>query len=122
VASSSDRDAGDGLPWRPTGDGVALSVRLQPKSSRDAIDGFELRSDGLTSLKARVRALPEKGEANKALIRLLAKSLGFARGELDVVAGAKDRNKTVLIAGDPEDIVARLEERLAGYVEDGNAR
>lgn len=101
-------------PWRVVGDGIALSVRLQPKASRDAVEGIVTLSDGSVSLKARVRALPEKGEANKALIRLLAKTLGMARRDLDVTAGAKDRNKTVRIAGNPEDIARVLNERLRG--------
>lgn len=99
--------------WRATGDGVLLSVRLQPKSSRDAIDGIVALSDGSRSLKARVRALPEKGAANKALIKLLAKAIGVARSDLEVAAGAKDRNKTVRIAGNPAEIVRLLEERFA---------
>ena len=91
---------------------VLVSVRLQPKSSRDAIDGIVTLSDGSRSLKARVRALPGKGEANKALIKLLAKTLGLARADLEIAAGAKDRNKTVRIAGRPDDIARLLEERF----------
>jgi uncharacterized protein (TIGR00251 family) len=99
--------------WRVAGDAVLLSVRLQPRSSRDAIDGIAGLSDGTRSLKARVRALPEKGAANKALIKLLAKALGLARGDLEITSGAKDRNKTVRIAGRPGDIAQLLVERFA---------
>jgi len=107
--------------WRIAGDAVLLSVRLQPKSSRDAIDGLTGLSDGTTSLKVRVRALPEKGAANKALIKLLAKAFGRARGELDIAAGAKDRNKTVRIAGSPDDMVRLLAQRFTETEEaDGN--
>ena len=99
--------------WRVAGDAVLVSVRLQPKSSRDAIDGIVALSDGSRSLKARVRALPEKGAANKALIKLLSKALGLARGDLEITAGSKDRNKTVRITGRPGDIARLLTERFA---------
>jgi hypothetical protein len=106
--------------WRATGDAVLLSVRLQPKSSRDEIDGIVALSDGSRSLKARVRALPEKGAANKALIKLLAKALGFARSDLEIAAGTKDRNKTVRIAGSPAEIVRLLEGRFVETEEMGS--
>ena len=66
----------------------------------------------LRAVTARVRALPEKGAANKALIKLLAKALGLARSDLEIAAGAKDRNKTVRIAGNPAEIVRLLEGRF----------
>ena len=64
-----------GLPWRATADGLSLVVRLTPKGGRDAIDGLETMSDGKAVLKARVRAVPEDGKANAALVELLAKAL-----------------------------------------------
>ena len=43
---------------------------------RDAIDGVERLSDGRRVLKVRVRAAASEGEANAALIGLIAKTLG----------------------------------------------
>ena len=51
-------------------------VRLTPKGGRDAIDGIERLADGSVVLKARVRAAPSEGEANAALMRLIAKAVG----------------------------------------------
>ena len=90
-----------GLPWRATTDGLALVVRLTPKGGRDAIDGVETMSDGKAVLKARVRAVPEDGKANAALIELIAKSLKIARSAVIVAAGHTSRVKTVEISGDP---------------------
>ena len=88
--------------------GVELFVRLTPKSARDAIEGVEAGADGRAFLKARVRAVPEKGKANQALEKLLASALGVPASSVSVVAGGTARVKTVRVAGDPELIEAQL--------------
>jgi uncharacterized protein len=90
-------------------DGVALDVRLTPRSARDAIDGVECRADGRPVLKARVRAAPVEGEANDALRRLIAKELGIAPRQVELAAGATARLKRLLIAGDAGMLEATLE-------------
>jgi uncharacterized protein len=50
-------------------------ARLTPKSSRDEIGGIEQLAGGRAVLKVRMRAVAQDGEANAALIRLLAKGL-----------------------------------------------
>jgi len=68
--------------------------------------------DGGTALRARVTAVPEKGKANAALIKLLAKAWKLPRNSLTVAAGAQDRRKTVHIAGDPEILLPHLQQWL----------
>ncbi len=96
------------LPWAARKDGVALSVRLTPKSSRDEIAGVDHLADGRAVLKARVRAVPEDGAANDALLRLLAKSLSLAPSGLHLESGGTSRLKTIHIAGDPAALMAKL--------------
>ena len=79
-------------------DGLRLSVRLTPKSSRDAVDGVKISADGAAHLAACVRAVPEDGKANKALAALLAKSLGLPKSKVSVVAGHTSRLKTLHVA------------------------
>jgi len=55
---------------------------LTPKSARDEIGGIEELADGRTVLKVRVRAVPQDGEANAALQRLIAKGSDVARREI----------------------------------------
>jgi len=98
--------------WRLAGPGVRLRVRLTPKSSRDAIEGVALAPDG-PYLKARVRALPADGEANAALARLIATWLGVPKASVAIGAGGKSRLKLVEIAGEPSQIGALIEARLA---------
>ncbi len=100
-------------PWQVSADGVALTVRLTPKGGRDAIDGIERMADGRSVLKVRVRAAPSDGEANDALVRLVAKSLGVAPRQVTLVAGATARIKRLEVAGAGPALAAILA-RLVG--------
>jgi len=100
-------------PWSAIAGGVALSVRLTPKGGRDGIDGIELLADGRSVLKARVRAAPSEGEANAALIRLLAKAVGVPPRDVALSAGATARIKRLTIAGDGPTLIAALEKIAA---------
>jgi hypothetical protein len=95
------------------GDGVTLAVRLTPKGGRDAIDGVDQLADGTVVLKARVRAAPSEGEANTALIRLVAKAAGVPPRNVALVAGATARLKRLLILGHGPTVVAALEKIAA---------
>jgi len=86
---------------------VSFYVRLTPKGGRDAVEGWEAAADGSRRLKARVRAVPEDGKANTALVALLAETLRVPKSAVRIVSGATARLKRIEIAG--EDIAARLE-------------
>ena len=96
-------------PWSAVAGGVALDVRLTPKGGRDAIDGVETLSDGRSVLKVRVRAAPSEGEANEALCRLIAKSLGVASRAVTLTSGATSRIKRLTIVGDVSALISALE-------------
>ncbi len=87
---------------------MLLSLRLTPRSSRDAVEGVETLSDGRNVLKARVRAVPEDGKANEALLRLLAKALDVPFRALSLSSGATGRTKVIRIEGSPDVVVTRL--------------
>ena len=70
-------------------------------------------SDGRRVLKARVRAAASAGEANAALLRLLAKTLGIAPRHVSLVAGASARVKRVRIDGAGTSLAASLEKICA---------
>lgn len=91
---------------------IILAVRLAPKSSRDAIEGVE-HLGGETVLKARVRALPERGRANAALVKLIASWLKLPPSQVSVAQGSKSRMKHVAIEGDAEELTRLIEARLA---------
>ena len=100
-------------PWSVAGDGLRLAVRLTPRGGRDAIDGVETLADGRQVLKIRVRVAPSDGEANAALVALLARELDLPRSTVTLAAGATARLKTVALTGEPRALAARLRTRLA---------
>jgi uncharacterized protein YggU (UPF0235/DUF167 family) len=100
-------------PWGVSAGGITLTVRLTPKGGRDGIDGIEIMSDGRAVLKARVRAAPSEGEANDALCRLIAKTMGIPPRDVALLAGATARIKRLTISGDGPTLIAALEKVTA---------
>ena len=95
-------------PWRYAATGISIALRVTPRGGRDDIDGIEQLADGRSVLKVRVRAIADGGEANKAVLVLLAKSLGVPKASVKLLSGATSRLKQIAVDGDP----ARLGEAL----------
>jgi uncharacterized protein len=87
-------------------DGAVLRVHVQPGASREGIAGVHGNA-----LKVRVRAPATSGQANEAVLSLLAKELSVPATALTLTSGASSRDKRVLFAGLS---AAELEKRLAG--------
>lgn len=83
--------------------GVTFDILVQPRASRAKLGPVH---DG--RLKIAVTSPPVDGEANAAVIELLAKSLGVARGAVEVIAGASSRRKTVRVVGVTKQVVEEL--------------
>ena len=84
-----------------------VDVLVQPRASRAKLGP---RHDGRN--KVAVTAPPVDGEANAAVIELIAKSLGIPRSAVTVIAGLSSRRKTLSI-DHPGATLARLEELIA---------
>ena len=65
-----------------------LEVRVQPRARRN-----EVVEQAGGVLRVRVTAAPEGGEANRAVIALLAEALGVAPSRIALVRGATSRDK-----------------------------
>jgi len=91
LIGSLERGA-DSMCLRAIDGGVEISVRAQPRASRNEIVG--LHGD---ELKVRVAAPPVDGAANGELIKLLAKTLGVSRSALRVTRGEGSRSKVVRV-------------------------
>lgn len=97
------------FPWRAAAGGILLDIRVTPKSGRDAIDGVEQLADGQRVLKLRVRALPTEGQANAAVVALIAKALKLPKSNVTLERGGAARVKSLRLAGDAKAIAAALE-------------
>ena len=73
---------------------ITFDVQVVPRASRDRLG--PVHGD---RLKVQLTAPPVDGAANEALVALLAKALGRARGEVTIVRGATGRKKTIRVAG-----------------------
>lgn len=88
--------------------GVEVRVRLNPRASRNRVDG--LYGD---RLKIRLTAAPVGGEANESLMRFLAKAARVPPSRVRIVEGMRDRSKTVLLeSDDPRRTAQRLRSAL----------
>jgi len=76
------------------GDGLLLSVKLQPRASANAI-GEPLGAE----LRIKVTAPPVDAAANEALVQLLAERLDCPRGAVELVRGHTSRHKLVRLRG-----------------------
>ena len=91
-----------------------MRIRLTPKAARSRIDGVGAGADGTAFFKVAVTAPPEKGKANAAMIKLLAKAWRLPKTSMAITAGATARRKTLLVTGDGKALVARLNQWMEG--------
>jgi len=82
-----------------------LLLRVSPGAGSSGIIGRHG-----AAWKVRVRAAPEGGKANAAVVRLLADTLALPVRDVEIVSGHASRDKTVALAGIDHD---EIERRLA---------
>ncbi|MCA9039199.1 MAG: YggU family protein, partial [Planctomycetaceae bacterium] len=73
-------------------EGVILSLKVSPKARKNGITGTH---DG--QLKVSVTAVPEKGKANTAVLKLLATKLQTSRSQLEIIRGETSPQKQLLV-------------------------
>ncbi|MGY5854837.1 MAG: DUF167 domain-containing protein [Candidatus Thorarchaeota archaeon] len=95
----------DSAIWE-TEDGTYLRVIVKPRSKERAF--VSEISDEFIVLNLRSPA--REGKANSELQKTLAKALGVSTGDIRIIAGHKNREKTIVIEGISKD---KIIERLA---------
>ena len=86
--------------FRGEAEGIVVTVRLTLRANRDSVDGIGVLADGSEVLLARVRAAPESGGANAALLKLMAETFGRPKSAATLARGATQRIKQVRISGE----------------------
>jgi len=79
---------------------MKLQIKVIPSSSRDCIVGWLA-----DTLKVKVKAPPDKGKANKAVIKVLENNLGLTKGSIVIISGATSTRKVIEIKCDNDDII-----------------
>jgi uncharacterized protein (TIGR00251 family) len=97
-------------PFRTLGDGIAISLKVTPKATHSRIDGVAADAEGRAHLRVRVTEAPEKGKANEAVAKLVARALGVPKSAVEIASGETGRVKTVVVRG--AGLEARMEALL----------
>jgi uncharacterized protein (TIGR00251 family) len=85
-----------------------IAIRVTPRSSKPGIGDWRAGADGREELEIRVSAAPTDGEANAAVIKLLAKELGVAKSSVEIMSGETSRHKRISLPIDEVELRARL--------------
>ena len=96
------------MPVSQTKGSLRLKVRLTPIAGRNEFSGVIERADFGQCVNVRVTATPEKGKANRQMIKLIAGSVPRPASSISVIAGGTARNKVLEFAGDERDLVEHL--------------
>lgn len=96
---------------RADGGDALLSVRLTPRSAKEDLGGVWRDEKGAAWVQACVRAVPEKGKANAALIALIAKRLDIPAKGIAIESGDTARLKRLRLTGRGHSAAA-IEEEL----------
>ncbi|MCB1386320.1 MAG: DUF167 domain-containing protein [Nitratireductor sp.] len=92
-------------PYEIDRERLLLRVRLTPSARSETIGGVWRDENGTAHLRASVRAVPEKGRANKALVGLLARALGCPKSDIELIAGETSRLKRLAL---PDSVAGAL--------------
>ena len=79
---------------------MKLQIKVIPSSSKDCIAGW-LQD----TLKVKVKAPPDKGKANKAVIKTLEKTLELPKGSITIISGTTSTRKTIELDGVDENSI-----------------
>jgi uncharacterized protein YggU (UPF0235/DUF167 family) len=86
---------------------MLLAVRVTPRGGRDAVEGWVRDDGGRLLLKVRVAAAADDGQANAAVLELLAKALRRPRSSLALVSGQTARVKRIEVGDIPLGAIAQ---------------
>jgi uncharacterized protein (TIGR00251 family) len=88
-------------------DGVIVSVRAAPRSSKAGIEGLW----GDDAIKIRIKSAPVDGKANKELIEVLADEFDLAKSQIIFKSGETSKTKRILLSGVSPDTLRLVVEK-----------
>jgi uncharacterized protein (TIGR00251 family) len=94
-----------GLELTPTKTGTLILIKAKANARENQINGAIA---GM--LKVSVSAAPEKGKANKSIVKLLSKTLSIPSSRFKIVAGDTSSLKKIVVLGiSPEEVCKKLD-------------
>jgi len=87
------------------GEGCIIDVYVQPGSKGSSISYNPWRK----RLEVSIKAEPRQGKANRELLQFFSKIFGCG---VELLAGAKSRNKRIYVAMSREEVIRRLSNHL----------
>ena len=91
-------------------DSVHLRVHATPGARRNLVGGCH--DD---ALKISVTAVADKGKANKAIVKLIAKTFGLRQNQIELLSGTTSRRKLLAISDSPAGLAEALRQ-AAGQI------
>lgn len=85
--------------FRVCDDGLTVALKVTPRAGRNAV-GNVVDDAGGKRLAVAVTEAPDKGAANAAVIKLLAKTWRVPKTDMIILQGETDRRKLLLVRGD----------------------
>jgi uncharacterized protein (TIGR00251 family) len=85
-----------------SGESALLTIRVQPRAKRDEVVG-----ERAGAIVIRLAAPPVDGKANAALTAFIAQAAGVPRSRVEIVRGARSRDKVVRVTGVAEGALRR---------------
>ena len=98
---------GDALELLPCPRGTRLRLRVKPGARKTAILGVHGGA-----LKVAVSAPPERGKANRAVVELLAETLGLPTSAVTIASGEASKDKVVEVGSSPAGVREALTRAL----------
>ena len=72
--------------------GILVDIEVSPNASKFQISGYNSWRE---KIEIRIKSLPQKGKANKEIIKELSK---LTKKEVEIISGLKNHHKTVKIS------------------------
>jgi uncharacterized protein (TIGR00251 family) len=76
---------------------MIIELKVIPKSKLEQVDSVARKDQNTLVMKIRVKAPPEDGKANKAVIELISEYFAVKRDAVRILSGLTSRNKKVEI-------------------------
>jgi len=98
-------------------DGVILTVRAFPKTKRN-----EVRVESDDCLKVYVTQAAEKGKANEAIRKQIAKSLNLRTSQIELLQGETSQQKKFLLCNASVEEIQIIIDEIKGQEDTGDKR